>query len=205
MTKTRHHKRGTAGKFDMAAWVKVAQKELKKAQTKKKPKKKTSKKANKKIRRPTKKWLNAQPQYVSGDSNWDVYKMGLGPNSWHYKKITKTKKKAKKKVKTKVKKKSKATPNCDSVRKNNKYNEEWACEKNTYSKSIPSTLNLKVRRKRIDEIYKIHKAFKKLYPKAVSPDKWEPSPKKCTNEQLQTALKTVKKEFKFIEDHQGNI
>ena len=158
MTKTRYRKRGTAGKFDMAAWVKVAQKELKKDQTKKKAKKKAKKKS-------------------------------------------KTKKKSKKKVK----KKTKATPNCDSVRKNNKYNEEWACEKNTYSKSIPSTLNLKVRRKRIDEIYKIHKAFKKLYPKAVSPDKWEPSPKKCTNEQLQTALKTVKKEFKFIEDHQGNI
>jgi hypothetical protein len=120
-------------------------------------------------------------------------------------KKTKAKKTKTKKNKTKKTKAKKATPNCDSIRKNNKYNEEWACGKNTYSKTVPSTLNLKVRRKRIDEIYKIHKQFKKLYPRAVSPDKWKPAPKKCTNKQLQTALKIVKKEFKFIKDHQGNI
>ena len=31
---------------------------------------------------PTKKWLNAQPQEFAGCSNWDVYKMELGPGSW---------------------------------------------------------------------------------------------------------------------------
>ena len=30
------------------------------------------------------KYLNSLPRYIPGDTNYQIWKMGLGPNVWHY-------------------------------------------------------------------------------------------------------------------------
>jgi hypothetical protein len=54
--------------------------------------------------------------------------------------------------------------------KKDKYQEHWALVKGQYSLNIPSDKQLKVRRRRIDEVYKLYDNIKKI-------DKFIPHPK----------------------------
>ena len=94
------------------------------------------------------------------------------------KKTTKTKKKT-----TKTKKKTK-----------DKYDEEWAMEQ--YSSNKPSDKQLKVRRKRIDEVYTLYEKIKRVDKSIPNPKKWRYPPEYCYNQQLQNMIKHMKQELK---------
>jgi hypothetical protein len=83
---------------------------------------------------------------------------------------------------------------------NDKYDEEWALVKGKYSINKPSKSQLKVRRKRIDEVYKLYEKIKKLDKKFVKPQDWQYPPERCYNSELQTVIKLMKKDLKAAED-----
>lgn len=89
------------------------------------------------------------------------------------------KKTAKKKLKTK-----------------DKYQEHWALVKGQYSLNMPSDKQLKVRRRRIDEVYKLYDNIKKVDKSIPHPKKWHSPPEFCYNEQLQNMIKAMKVELK---------
>ena len=95
----------------------------------------------------------------------------------------KTTKKTKKKTTKKTKKKTK-----------DKYDEEWAMEQ--YSSNKPSDKQLKVRRKRIDEVYTLYEKIKRVDKSIPNPKKWRYPPEYCYNQQLQNMIKHMKQELK---------
>jgi len=97
----------------------------------------------------------------------------------------KTKKKTPKKIKKKTPKKTK-----------DKYQEHWALVKGQYSSNIPSDKQLKVRRKRIDEVYTLYEKIKRVDKSIPNPKKWRYPPEYCYNTQLQDMIKHMKQELK---------
>ena len=95
------------------------------------------------------------------------------------------KKKTTKKTKKKTPKKTK-----------DKYQEHWALVKGQYSLNMPSDKQLKVRRRRIDEVYKLYDNIKKVDKSIPHPKKWHSPPEFCYNEQLQNMIKAMKVELK---------
>ena len=107
----------------------------------------------------------------------------------------KTKKKKKAKTKSKTLKKT--------IKKTNKktkdtYQEHWALVRGQYSTNLPSDTQLKVRRKRIDEVYQLYEKIKKLDKKIPHPKNWRYPPEYCYNVQLQNMVKDLKKELKGL-------
>jgi len=82
------------------------------------------------------------------------------------------------------------------IRKSSKYNEEWAVS-GKYMSRMPSQEQLKVRRRRIDEVYKLHKMIKKFKPDEISPDEWEYPPQYCYLKQLLNVIKYMKHDLKI--------
>jgi hypothetical protein len=80
-----------------------------------------------------------------------------------------------------------------------KYEEHWAVEQGQYSSRKPTKQQLKVRRRRIDEVYKIYEKIKKLDSSFLSPKKWRYPPEFCYNKQLQNVLKDIKEEHEYLE------
>ena len=103
------------------------------------------------------------------------------------KKKTAKKKTAKKKTVKTVKKKKDV------------YQEHWALVRGQYSHNVPSKNQLKVRRKRIDEAYKLYDKIKKLDKTVPPPKKWRYPPEYCYNVQLQNMIKDLRKELKGLE------
>jgi hypothetical protein len=99
----------------------------------------------------------------------------------------KNKKTPKKTVKKTVKKKSKTK---------DKYQEHWALVKGQYSLNMPSDKQLKVRRRRIDEVYTLYDNIKKVDKSIPHPKNWRYPPEYCYNEQLQNMIKHMKQELK---------
>jgi len=77
-----------------------------------------------------------------------------------------------------------------------KYQEHWALVKGQYSLNMPSDKQLKVRRRRIDEVYKLYDNIKKVDKSIPHPKKWHSPPEFCYNEQLQNMIKAMKVELK---------
>ena len=105
-----------------------------------------------------------------------------------------TKRKTTKKKKT-VKKKTVKT----AKKKKDVYQEHWALVRGQYSHNVPSKNQLKVRRKRIDEAYKLYDKIKKLDKTVPPPKKWRYPPEYCYNVQLQNMIKDLRKELKGLE------
>ena len=101
------------------------------------------------------------------------------------KKKTSKKKSPKKKTPKKTKKKTKDT-----------YQEHWALVKGQYSSNMPSDKQLKVRRRRIDEVYTLYDNIKKVDKSITNPKKWRYPPEYCYNTQLQNMIKHMKQELK---------
>ena len=97
------------------------------------------------------------------------------------------KKKNKKRPKKTVKKKSKTKDT---------YQEHWALVKGQYSLNMPSDKQLKVRRRRIDEVYTLYDNIKKVDKSIPHPKNWRYPPEYCYNEQLQNMIKHMKQELK---------
>lgn len=53
---------------------------------------------------------------------------------------------------------------------------------------MPSAIQLKVRMRRIDEVYKLHKMIKKIKKDEISPDKWTYPPQYCYDTQLKDVI-----------------
>ena len=107
------------------------------------------------------------------------------------------KKETKKKIKKDTKKKTSKNKTLRKT-KNDKYEEKWALVPGQYSINKPSVIQLKARRKRIDEVYKLHDKIKKL-DKGVLPIKdWQYPPEFCYNEQLKNMIKDMKRELKYL-------
>jgi len=105
------------------------------------------------------------------------------------------KKKPTKKTKKKTHKKTKKkTPKKTKKKTKDKYDEEWAMEQ--YSSNKPSDKQLKVRRKRIDEVYKLYEKIKRVNKSIPHPKKWRYPPEYCYNTQLQDMIKHMKQELK---------
>ena len=85
------------------------------------------------------------------------------------------------------------------VIKKDVYQEHWALVRGQYSHNIPSKNQLKVRRKRIDEAYKLYDKIKKLDKTVPPPKKWRYPPEYCYNVQLQNMIKDLTKELKGLE------
>ena len=85
------------------------------------------------------------------------------------------------------------------VIKKDAYQEHWALVRGQYSHNIPSKNQLKVRRKRIDEAYKLYDKIKKLDKTVPPPKKWRYPPEYCYNVQLQNMIKDLTKELKGLE------
>lgn len=87
-----------------------------------------------------------------------------------------------------------------TLKTKDKYDEEWALVKGKYSINKPSQSQLKVRRKRIDEVYKLYEKIKKLDKKFTKPQNWQYPPERCYNSELQSVIKLMKKDLKAEED-----
>lgn len=105
-----------------------------------------------------------------------------------------TKKKNKKTPKKTVKKKSKTKDT---------YQEHWALVKGQYSLNMPSDKQLKVRRRRIDEVYTLYDNIKKVDKSIPHPKNWRYPPEYCYNEQLQNMIKAMKVELKDKRKEKG--
>ena len=113
------------------------------------------------------------------------------------KKKTVKKKTAKKKT---AKKKTAKKKTVKTVKKKKDvYQEHWALVRGQYSHNVPSKNQLKVRRKRIDEAYKLYDKIKKLDKTVPPPKKWRYPPEYCYNVQLQNMIKDLRKELKGLE------
>ena len=92
-----------------------------------------------------------------------------------------------KKVK-KVKKKTK---------KKYKYDDAWATTRPMrYTSRMPSKKQLRVRRRRIDEVYELHETMKKFKKDEISPDEWAYPPQYCYSQQLLDVIKHMKRDLK---------
>jgi hypothetical protein len=98
---------------------------------------------------------------------------------------------------TKTKKKTKKT----NKKGADKYQEHWALVPGQYSLRTPTKAQLKVRRRRINEVYKVYEKISKLDKKSsiLRPSEWAYPPEYCYNEQLQHTLKNIKLELKALE------
>ena len=105
------------------------------------------------------------------------------------------KKTEKKKNKKTPKKTVKKTPKKKSKTKDT-YQEHWALVKGQYSLNMPADKQLKVRRKRIDEVYKLYEKIKRVDKSIPPPKKWQYPPEYCYNTQLQDMIKHMKQELK---------
>lgn len=105
-----------------------------------------------------------------------------------------------------AKKKNKKTPK-KTVKKKSKtkdtYQEHWALVKGQYSLNMPSDKQLKVRRRRIDEVYTLYDNIKKVDKSIPHPKKWRYPPEYCYNEQLQNMIKAMKVELKDKRKEKG--
>jgi hypothetical protein len=115
------------------------------------------------------------------------------------KKKPKVKKKTVKKKKPKVKKKT-VKKEVKNNTKNDKYEEHWALKPGQYSQRKPTNAQLKIRRKRIDQLYKLYEKLKKLDKNTTHPSEWQYPPEYCYNLQLQHAIKNIKGDIKYLED-----
>jgi hypothetical protein len=97
----------------------------------------------------------------------------------------------------KTKKKTKKT----NKKGADKYQEHWALVPGQYSLRTPTKAQLKVRRRRINEVYKVYEKISKLDKKSsiLRPSEWAYPPEYCYNEQLQHTLKNIKLELKALE------
>lgn len=104
------------------------------------------------------------------------------------------------------KKKNKKTPK-KTVKKKSKtkdtYQEHWALVKGQYSLNMPSDKQLKVRRRRIDEVYTLYDNIKKVDKSIPHPKNWRYPPEYCYNEQLQNMIKAMKVELKDKRKEKG--
>jgi len=117
-------------------------------------------------------------------------------------KLVKSRCKCKTEKKRKVKKTKKATKKAPKKgNSEDKYEEHWALKAGQYSTRTPSKKQLIVRRKRIDELYKVYEKIKKLDGNYLHPSKWAYPPEFCYNLQLQEVLKGITKEFKYLKAH----
>ena len=115
------------------------------------------------------------------------------------KKKPKVKKKTVKKKKPKVKKKT-VKKEVKNSTKNDTYEEHWALKPGQYSQRKPTNVQLKIRRKRIDQLYKLYEKLKKLDKNTARPSEWQYPPEYCYNLQLQHAIKNIKGDIKYLED-----
>jgi hypothetical protein len=109
------------------------------------------------------------------------------------------KKTAKKKTAKKKTAKKKTAKKKTAKKKKDVYQEHWALVRGQYSHNVPSKNQLKVRRKRIDEAYKLYDKIKKLDKTVPPPKKWRYPPEYCYNVQLQNMIKDLRKELKGLE------
>ena len=116
----------------------------------------------------------------------------------------KTAKTAKKKMKRKT---AKTAKTAKKRKKKDVYREHWASVRGQYSLNVPTTNQLKVRRKRIDEVYKLYDKIKKLDKKVPAPKTWRYPPEYCHNKQLQDGIKDLKEDLKKKEAQgkRGNV
>tara|TARA_R110001592_G_scaffold45957_2_gene146571 strand:- start:1744 stop:2157 length:414 start_codon:yes stop_codon:yes gene_type:complete len=113
-------------------------------------------------------------------------------------KLMRTRCECKKPVKKKTVKK-KTVKKKTAKKKKDVYQEHWALVRGQYSHNVPSKNQLKVRRKRIDEAYKLYDKIKKLDKTVPPPKKWRYPPEYCYNVQLQNMIKDLRKELKGLE------
>jgi len=107
----------------------------------------------------------------------------------------KPKKTAKKKTAKKKTAKKKTAKKKTVKKKKDVYQEHWALVRGQYSLNVPTTNQLKVRRKRIDEVYKLYDKIKKLDKTVPAPKTWRYPPEYCYNQQLQNMIKHLKEEL----------
>ena len=106
--------------------------------------------------------------------------------------------------KKETKKKNKKTTNKKKknktlrATKNDKYQEHWALVPGQYSINKPSVIQLKARRKRIDEVYKLYDEIKKLDKDVLPVKDWQYPPEYCYNQQLKNMIKEMKNELKYL-------
>jgi hypothetical protein len=120
------------------------------------------------------------------------------------KKVKATKKKVKatkKKVKATKKKKTKVTKNKTITKSktgtSNKYAEDWAMKPDEYVTGKPSESQLKTRRKRIDEVHKLHNKLEKMgYENLIPIEDWRDPPEYCYEDKLKNLIKLMKEEVK---------
>ena len=110
-------------------------------------------------------------------------------------KKTAKKKTAKKKTAKKKTAKKKTAKKKTVKKKKDVYQEHWALVRGQYSLNVPTTNQLKVRRKRIDEVYKLYDKIKKLDKTVPAPKTWRYPPEYCYNQQLQNMIKHLKEEL----------
>tara|TARA_B110000211_G_C13923296_1_gene483759 strand:+ start:403 stop:792 length:390 start_codon:yes stop_codon:yes gene_type:complete len=115
-------------------------------------------------------------------------------------KLVKSRCECKKTQKT-TKKTKKKTPKKN--KKNKRYQEHWALVKGQYSLNMPSDKQLKVRRRRIDEVYTLYDNIKKVDKSIPHPKNWHSPPEFCYNEQLQNMIKAMKVELKDKRKEKG--
>ncbi len=79
-----------------------------------------------------------------------------------------------------------------------KYAEDWAIEPGNYSTRKVSAKQLKIRRKRIDEIYEVYKKLKKVSADSsiLKPKDWAYPPEFCYNKQLVDNLRGIRRDLK---------
>ena len=68
---------------------------------------------------------------------------------------------------------------------------------------MPSDKQLKVRRRRIDEVYTLYDNIKKVDKSIPHPKNWRYPPEYCYNEQLQNMIKAMKVELKDKRKEKG--
>jgi len=105
-----------------------------------------------------------------------------------------------KKTQKTTKKTKKKTP---KKKTKDKYQEHWALVKGQYSLNMPSDKQLKVRRRRIDEVYTLYDNIKKVDKSIPHPKNWHSPPEFCYNEQLQNMIKAMKVELKDKRKEKG--
>jgi len=110
------------------------------------------------------------------------------------------KKNDKKTIKKTIKKKITKKGN----KKSYSYDDEWATQRPLqYMSRMPSKAQLKVRRRRIDEVYKLHEMMKKINKEEISPDIWRYPPQRCYDTQLKDVIKQMKSDLK--QNFSGNV
>jgi hypothetical protein len=110
------------------------------------------------------------------------------------------KKSTQKTVKTKVIKKPKSNLKITVKKKKpkDKYQEKWALEPGKYALRVPTEKQLKLRRDRIDEVYKLHEKIKKLDKTVLHPKKWQYPPEFLLNKMLQSTIVDLKADLKYL-------